>query len=155
VLKTIRKERSTLHWWLHRRSRIPESSSGPFVFCAAVGIRAPGAICVHARKLVGALHLLRRIEAVILAGSWPPHHALWLCIHGHEAADWQNQDTGHNGHYGGLQLHPGWGYGSSYYASNDSQWTQEWAAERGYRASGFSRAWLMGQWAHYDCLGYA
>jgi len=85
----------------------------------------------------------------------PPHHALWMCIHGHEAGDWHNQDTGRNGHFGGLQMHPGWGYGTSYYASADSQSVQEWSAERGYRASGFSTTWLYGQWAHSDCLRFA
>lgn len=93
--------------------------------------------------------------AALTAPPLPPHHSLWMCIHGHEAADWHNQDTGHNTHFGGLQMHPGWGYGTSYYASSDSQLTQELAAERGYRASGFSRAWLYGQWAHSDCLRYA
>lgn len=88
-------------------------------------------------------------------GLFPPHHKLWICIHNHEAGDWGNRDTGHNGHYGGLQMHPNWGYGTSYYASEDSQIIQERAAEAGYKASGYSRTWLMGQWAHYDCLKYA
>lgn len=96
--------------------------------------------------------------------SFPPHHSLWMCIHGDpnygshyglEASTWDNKDTGRNGHWGGLQMHPGWGYGTSYHASDDSQLTQEWAAERGYRASGYSHTWLMGQWAHYQCLKYA
>ncbi len=94
---------------------------------------------------------IRRLTAPAL----PPHHALWMCIHGHEARDWHNRDTGGNGHFGGLQMHPGWGYGTSYYASDDSQQVQEWSAERGYRASGFSHAWLYGQWAHSDCMAYA
>jgi hypothetical protein len=78
--------------------------------------------------------------------SWPPHHLLWLCIHDGEG-DWHDQNSGGNGHYGGLQMHPGWGYGTSYYASSDSQLVQEWAAERAYIASGYSTAWLGGQWA--------
>jgi len=90
-----------------------------------------------------------------LSSTWPLHHSLWSCIHNHEASDWQNNDTGHNGHYGGLQMHPGWGYGTSYYASNDSQFIQERAAENGYAASGYSKIWLMGQWYHPDCLKYA
>jgi hypothetical protein len=98
--------------------------------------------------------MLARLEAR-MQPVWPAHHALWGCIHGHEAADWHNGDTGGNGHYGGLQMHPGWGYGTSYLASSDSQLTQERAAEAGYRASGFSRAWLLGQWYHPDCLAYA
>lgn len=86
---------------------------------------------------------------------WPAHHNLWMCIHSHEAADWHNRDTGGNGHYGGLQMHPGWGYGTSYYASDSSQSVQEFAAEAGYKASGYSHTWLMGQWNHPDCLSYA
>jgi hypothetical protein len=86
----------------------------------------------------------------------PPiaHHTLWMCIHGLEG-NWDDPNSGHNGHYGGLQMHPGWGYGTSYYANNDSQYTQELAAERGYRASGFSKSWLMGQWNHPQCLNYS
>lgn len=97
----------------------------------------------------------RRRIRLLTVRPFPPHHALWMCIHGHEAADWHNPDTGHNSHYGGLQMHPDWGYGTSYLASADSQRTQEWAAERGYQASGYSRSWLLGQWFHPDCLPYA
>lgn len=86
--------------------------------------------------------------------SYPPHHSLWMCIHGHEASDWQNQDTGHNGHYNGLQMHWNWGYGISGNPANYTQLEIEWAAERGWNASNHSTRWLMGQWAHYDCLRY-
>lgn len=96
----------------------------------------------------------------------PAHHALWMCIHGDpayrhggggEAGSWDNADTGGNGHYGGLQMHPYWGYGTSKYASNDSQAVQERAAESGYAASGYSRVWLNGQWGQTmgPCWGYA
>jgi hypothetical protein len=78
-----------------------------------------------------------------------------MCIHSYEASDWANKDTGGNGHYGGLQMHPGWGYGTSHYASSDSQYVQERAAERGYAASGYSQKWLLGQWYHPSCLKYA
>ena len=86
---------------------------------------------------------------------WPAHHQLWLCIHSHEASNWFDRDSGGNGHYGGLQMHPGWGYGTSEYASDDSQLTQERAAEAGYASNGYSRTWLLGQWYHPDCLQYA
>lgn len=86
---------------------------------------------------------------------YPAHHQLWMCIHGHEAADWFNRDTGHNGHYGGLQMHYDWGEGIEGYAYNYSQIQQEDAAEAGFKASHYSTAWLMGQWYHPDCLGYA
>lgn len=96
--------------------------------------------------------VVRELAAVT---QWPAHHQLWLCIHSHEASDWSNQDTGHNGHYGGLQMHPGWGYGTSWYASEDSELVQENAAETGYRVNGYSTSWLLGQWYHTDCLAYA
>jgi hypothetical protein len=99
--------------------------------------------------------IARAQAAARAAAALPAHHALWMCIHGYEAADWHNGDTGRNGHYGGLQMHPGWGYGTSYLASSDSQLVQERAAEAGYRASHWSRAWLLGQWYHPDCLAYA
>jgi hypothetical protein len=89
-------------------------------------------------------------------GDFPPHHQLWLCIHAGEGR-WSDRDSGRNGHYGGLQMHPGWGYGTAYYASDSSQVEQEWAAERGYRASGMSTRWLWGQWAadYRRCHAYA
>ena len=74
---------------------------------------------------------------------WPPHHALWLCISHREGGI---RSVNPNGHFGMLQMHAGWGYGTSYHASDDSQLVQEWSAERGYRASGFSLRWLYGQW---------
>jgi hypothetical protein len=87
------------------------------------------------------------------------HYALWMCIYRHEASTapgrWYNRDTGHNGHYGGLQMHYNWGYGIVGYAYNYSAAQQMAAAERGYAANGYSHTWLIGQWAHYDCLAYA
>ena len=81
------------------------------------------------------------------AGDYPLHHALWLCIHRSEATSW----TATNGRYrGGLQLHLGWGYGSSYDAAQDTQAQQEWSAENAYRASGYARSFLVGQWIAYD-----
>lgn len=101
--------------------------------------------------------LMARLTAAP-APSWPAHHALWTCLAGYEShGNPSNDDTGHNGHYGYLQMHPGWGYGTSYYASDDSQLTQETAAETAYRVSGYSRAWLEGQWGQTigPCWGYA
>lgn len=102
----------------------------------------------------------------ITAASFPAHHLLWLCIHGtpslgtpvgHEAASWSNADTGGNGHYGGLQMHPDWGNGTSYYASDDSQLVQEQAAEKAYRDSGYAASFLSGQWGQTvgPCWRYA
>jgi hypothetical protein len=56
-------------------------------------------------------------------------------------------------------MHQGWGYGASYDPARDTQETQEWAAELAYKASGYSRGWLGGQWLRWDngwrCLNYA
>ena len=109
----------------------------------------------RARVRIRVSSLALRRTLVALQPVWPAHHALWMCIHGHEAGDWHNKDSGGNGHWGGLQMHPDWGYGTSKYASSDSQLTQERAAEAGYAASGYSRSWLMGQWYHPDCLSVA
>jgi hypothetical protein len=117
-------------------------------------------LCRHARQVLRAhrwLHGLATHRLAVLYpppppprlvatySGYPPHHSLWLCIHASEGA-WDDPNSGGNGHYGGLQMHPGWGYGTSYYANADSQATQEWAAERGYAASGYSSTWLNGQW---------
>lgn len=139
-------DRSTLRWYanhpqFHRRT-IESASRSVEVRWFNVSLKI-------------SLRHLAQVERKLAVPAFPPHHALWMCIHGHEAGDWHNQDTGHNGHWGGLQMHPGWYGGPLHLASSDSQMTQEWAAERGYRASGYSRAWLYGQWAHSDCLAYA
>ncbi len=80
------------------------------------------------------------------------HLALWLCIHRGEGA-W-NANTG-NGYYGGLQETSGWGG----VARPDllSPTAQMAGAERQYRASGYSRSWLEGQWPNTSppCLAYA
>ncbi len=98
----------------------------------------------------------RRIAAYRYAHTHPliAHRALWLCIHSREAQDWHNEDTGHNGHYGGLQMSLGWD-GLVGNAALLSPTQQMVAAETGYRRSGFSRSWLLGQWYHPDCLAYA
>lgn len=43
-----------------------------------------------------------------------------------------------------------WGHGLSGSAGNYSQAQQEWAAERGYVASGLSYSFLYGQWYKWD-----
>lgn len=85
---------------------------------------------------------------------WPAHHALWLCIHSREG-DWED---GGWPYWGGLQMgawfmdaYGTWGEPQGYTGPNGwtnapSQLQQEQAAERGYRASGYSTAWLFGQW---------
>lgn len=94
------------------------------------------------------LGLRARAEALgrIQAASLPLHHALWECLLRYEGGYWSNPNTGGNGHWGGLQMHPDWGYGTSHHASDDSQYVQESAAERAYRESGYSSTFLTGQW---------
>lgn len=90
------------------------------------------------------LNYLKQKKLVL---ALPPHDQLWECIHEGEA-DWFNHGGGAgNSYYGGLQMHYAWGYGVSSYAYLLSPIQQKWAAEKGYAASGYSHAWLWGQWA--------
>lgn len=166
LVQNIHRDRTTVRWWITRH-RILRSKPGsltkalslvpapiPKRICPSIGIRAPTSVCSRAARMRHSLDVLTAVQAKIDAGAFPPHHDLWMCIHGHEG-NWDDPDSGGNGHYGGLQMHPGWGYGTSFYANKDSQLVQEQSAERGYTASGHSTAWLMGQWNHPDCLRFA
>jgi hypothetical protein len=93
--------------------------------------------------------------AVLYYAMFPPHHALWMCIHGdpkygshvgNEASSWKNHDTGDNGHYGGLQMYPGWLNMFRGTADQYSQLQQEWFAEKAYRQNRYRQSWLTGQW---------
>jgi len=164
VNHTISVHRPPVRAWIHNHARVPVSAAGPTVMCRAIGVRAPGAICVHAQRLVRALKVRARIkrhlaEAALRArlSAFPPHHALWTCISRFEGSP---TSINPNGHYGMLQMHAGWGYGTSYHASDDPQAVQEWAAERAYAANHYSTSFLYGQWFDYDgaagtCLRYA
>ena len=79
------------------------------------------------------------------------HVALWLCIHSREGA-WNDQGAPY---YGGLQMTYGWA-GLVGDAGNLSPQHQMQAAETGYRRSGYSTAWLEGQWPNTSppCLQY-
>lgn len=98
----------------------------------------------------------REIRAARHRLSHPPiaHLALWLCIHHLEAGSWYDEDTGHNGHYGGLQMSYGWD-GLVVDAARLSPYQQMWAAETGFRQNSYSTSWLMSQWDHPSCLRYA
>jgi hypothetical protein len=80
------------------------------------------------------------------------HEALWLCIHSREGA-WNDQGAPY---YGGLQMTYGWD-GLVGDAGNLSPQAQMQAAETGYRQSGYSIAWLEGQWPNTSppCLQFA
>lgn len=106
-------------------------------------------------RRLGRLAALARARAA--AAAWPAHDGLWRCISRYEGSP---SSVNPNGHYGMLQMHAGWGYGTSDHASDDPQLVQEQAAERAYAASGYSRGFLDGQWFNYDgaageCLAYA
>jgi len=110
------------------------------------------------RLLWQAIHTLnstvRSLQAVATAKAetpeFPPHHALWVCIHRSEASSWYDHDSGHNGHYGGLQMAWNWlGYVNGD-AANLSQAQQEWAAEKAWAASGYSYSFLYGNWYEWD-----
>ena len=85
------------------------------------------------------------------SGARVAHESGWLCIHSREGA-W-NANTG-NGFYGGLQMTYGW-MGLVTRADLLSPAQQMRAAETGYRRSGYSRSWLLGQWPNTapPCLG--
>ena len=110
-------------------------------------------------RWIDRLWMRRRLSAKHSAAATSPtrnsslHYALWICIHHGEAGTW-NANTG-NGYLGGLQMTPDWGGVARPDLLSASQ--QMGLAERGYRASGYSRAWLEGQWPNTSppCLGYA
>jgi hypothetical protein len=84
-----------------------------------------------------------RASAARLRASRPPHLDDWLCIHSHEAS-WTDRDSGHNGHFGGLQMSPEFmqGYGPELFAAKGTadKWTpleQMWVAERAWAVRGF------------------
>lgn len=94
--------------------------------------------------------------------EYPPHHALWECIARYEAVhvpvstshpdglDWQADAGEHLAHGGGMGFSYNWGHGLAGEAGNYTQAQQEWAAERGYEESGYSRSFLEQQWFYWD-----
>jgi hypothetical protein len=85
-----------------------------------------------------------RAAAARLKVSHPQHYDQWMCIHSHEAA-WTSHDSGHNGHYGGLQMSFDFmrGYGPEIYAVKGTadHWTpleQMWVAERAWKVRGYN-----------------
>lgn len=102
-------------------------------------------------------HLSAQLRTLQEARAWPAHHSLWLCIHGGEG-NWDDPNSGGNGHYGGLQMTPGWGSMPDGATANTySQVEQERNAEAEYAKNGYSRTWLQGQWGQTigPCWGYA
>jgi hypothetical protein len=152
-------------WWHSHRSLANARHRMPR--CAATGVRTPAWVCWYASaarwqqaalaRTQARLAAVRAAAARAAAAAWPAHHALWQCISRFEGSP---TSVNPNGHYGMLQMHAGWGYGTSYHASDDPAQVQEWAAERAYAASRYSSGFLYGQWFNYDgaagaCLRFA
>lgn len=158
--RQIVQGRTTVRWWIsHRPETVFYGHQIPVLKparCGALGIRAPAEVCARAASVRRAARVLRIVDGQLAAArraaALPAHDALWECLRPHEGSDPGNRDTGHNGHWGGLQMHPGWGYGTSYHASDDPWIVQKQAAERGYAASGYSRSFLIGQWG--ETIGF-
>jgi hypothetical protein len=128
--------------WLKTHKRLITAKAGPSPYNIAV------------RDHRWELRYGLRLKHEIYIASLPTiaHRSLWLCLHPHESSNWYDRDSGGNSHYGGLQMTKDWmgiikGY--PYFYSPEQQMN---AAETGYRNSGYSRAWLWGQWG--QTLGF-
>lgn len=77
---------------------------------------------------------------------YPPHHALWVCIHGYEGA-WDNHGPSY---YGGLQMSWNWMKLIPGDAGNLTESQQEWAAEKAWQENGYSYSFLYQQWYEWD-----
>lgn len=156
--------RGTIHWtrvvrWFQLHSEYALGNPDPYSqFVARSAYQ-------HARVMVRDHRWLKRFGLRIRAEGWRrmhpkpryvssggvAHRAGWLCIHSREG-DW-HANTG-NGYYGGLQAHYGWGG----VARMDllSPEAQMAVAEREFRKTGYSHAWLAGQWpnTYPPCAGY-
>ena len=83
---------------------------------------------------------------------YPPDHRLWQCIGWYESGD-NPHSPGNGVHAGLLGMSYGWEgqfSGDPAYLS-DAQ--QEWAAHRAWAASGYSYAFLYGNWYEWDPAG--
>jgi hypothetical protein len=93
-----------------------------------------------------------RSAASVVSSQRHTHYALWNCIHGGEGNGWDPSGT----YSGPLQMTRGWaGYPISDW--NTVPISEVYAdAETQYRASGYSVAWLEGQWPNTSppCLAY-
>lgn len=105
---------------------------------------------------------LRSLQAVKSQQAiFPPHHSLWLCLHQVESPSWSYGAGTNDSHSGGLGMMTSWGHGIVGVAGNYTESEQEWAAERGYAASGYSYSFLYGNWYEWEygkgdhCQAYA
>jgi hypothetical protein len=149
--KQIHKDKCIIRFWKNHRELA--STNAPMPYKARIQTHWARVSLRIARKHLRQLMVTPRVTTTryVSGGKgFPPHHALWLCLHSVEAGSWQDHNSGGNGHYGGLQMHYNWGYGIVGDAGNYSQTEQEWAAERGYRASGYSSSFIYGQWLEWE-----
>lgn len=93
---------------------------------------------------------LRWAERQLYVTGFPPHHALWVCIHNNEGP-WNDHDGGYDG---GLQMSQGWFNMFKGSAGYFSQAQQEWFAEKAYAANGYSWSFLNQQWFKWDNADY-
>lgn len=138
---------NTLHWF--------HSQAGSW---ALDGKRYPAAYSVaqrqilfHVRLLKAATRKLNEVKAK-LQPKLPAHYAGWMCIHGDQhyrhapGGEGAWYATNPNGHYNGLQMTINW---MGVISGNPNNYTPIqilWAAETGYKNSGYSSQWLQGQW---------
>jgi hypothetical protein len=152
AVREIVRERAIVHGWLHHQYRVPLSASTRYERCRAIGIQAPGFVCVAGQRLVRAVALRRVLDAKLAARSPVQRHlAGWLCIHAREGA-W-NANTG-NGYLGGLQMTPGWGGLARPDLATPA--LQIATAEREAAKVGWSPGWMSGQWpnTYPPCASY-
>lgn len=142
----------------HARSVIKFFDNHPKQSRTASGAKA---VLRAAHVLDSTVRSLQEAKALKAATALPPHDALWQCLHVIESPSWSYGAGTNDSHSGGLGMQTNWGYGIVGVAGNYSQYDQEWAAERGYAASGYSSNWLYGQWFEWEygkgqaCLRYA
>jgi hypothetical protein len=133
----LRKSETVVAWYQHKgRWHLRPG----FAKCSQIKFDRPAARCYKHR--LGYRWHKQRIERLRPKPTLS-HLAGWLCIHSREGA-W-NANTG-NGYYGGLQMTYGWLGLIRGAASDMSPMAQMAAAEGGYLMSGYSSAWLAGQW---------
>jgi hypothetical protein len=132
-VSTIHRDLGTLRFF-RRHPRQARSSTG------RRAIRFARAELRWTRRELGETRAQLRVR------RWPPHLALWLCIHHGEGA-WGAVGRGDAaGHYNGLQMTWSWGYGIVGDPNRYTPMQIMWAAERGYAASHYRASWLEQQW---------
>lgn len=151
-----------LHWRETHYVRYLLAADTRMSPCSATGVLEPANYCWYAKaarwthkELSETRKRISERRSSATAG-FPPHHALWVCIGGHEGSP---TSINPNGHYGMLQMTYDWlGYIRGR-ASDYPQSVQEWAAEKAWGDNSYSHGFLVGQWLEwdgaYECLDYA